>query len=71
MLIPASHRPWTITGKDYYHHNPYVAIRDFNCCLNKYDRPQVRVYYKDKYIGKIIERTIFNCCCITEKFQEL
>lgn len=71
ILLPASHRPWTIVGNDYYQHTPYMAIRDTNCCLSPVDRPTVQVYYQDKYVGKIVETTIFNCCCLVENYQEL
>jgi hypothetical protein len=58
-------------GKDYYNHVPYLAFHDLNLCLSPSDRPQVRVFLQDHYAGKIVETTVLNCCCITEKFQEL
>lgn len=70
IIIPASHRPWKITGKDYYNHTPYMAFRNLNVCLSPNDRPEVKVFMQEKYIGRIRESTILNCCCIAEKFQE-
>lgn len=65
IIIPASHRPWKITGKDYYNHTPYMAFRNMNLCLSASDRPEVRVFMHDKYIGRIRETTVLNCCCLT------
>jgi hypothetical protein len=65
IVIPASHRPWKMTGKDYYNRTPYISFRNMNLCLSPIDRPEVKVLMYDKYIGKIRESTVFNCCCIT------
>lgn len=41
-------------GKDYYNHTPYMATRDLNLCLSSTDRPQVRVFLNDHFIGRIV-----------------
>jgi len=68
-LIPASHRPWEIVGKDYYQHIPYEGIRETNLCFSSDDRPTIQVKYQEKYVGKVVEKTILNCCCITDTYQ--
>ena len=70
ILLPASHRPWQITGLDYYKHTPYEGIRDTNCCFSPVDRPTVLVKYQERYAGKIVEVSVLNCCCFTEVYQE-
>lgn len=65
ILIPASHRPWKMVGKDYYQHTPYLSFRNLNVCCSPHDRPEVKVFLHDKYVGRIVETTIFNCCCLT------
>lgn len=67
--MPASHRPWEIVGKDYYQHIPYEGVRESNCCLSQDDRPTVHVKYLEKYVGKIVEKTVLNCCCYTDIYQ--
>ena len=59
-----------MVGKDYYQHTPYLAFRNLNVCFSSSDRPEIKVFMHDKYVGRIVETTILNCCCITEKFQE-
>jgi hypothetical protein len=44
-----------------------VGFRDFNICCTS-ERPQVRAYYQSKYVGRIEETTILNCCCISTVF---
>jgi hypothetical protein len=53
-MLPASHRPWEIIGKDYYQHVPYEATRNFNMCFSQEDRPTVEVKYQERYAGKIV-----------------
>lgn len=63
-----------MTGKDYYNHTPYISVRNLNLCFSPTDRPEVNVYMQgknDRYVGKIKETTILNCCCIADVFQEL
>lgn len=69
FLLPASHRPWSIVGKDGHNYTPYYGTKEINCCLSESDRPTVKVVFQDRYVGKIVERTILNCCCWTDIFQ--
>lgn len=54
-----------MVGKDYYQHTPYLSFRNLNVCCSPHDRPEVKVFLHDKYVGRIVETTIFNCCCLT------
>jgi len=42
-----------------------------NWCLSGSDRPSVLVKYQERYVGKIVETTICNCCCLVEQYQAL
>jgi hypothetical protein len=75
IVLTPSHRPWKIIGKviqpkiqDYYNHTPMIGFRDFNVCLTS-ERPQVRAYYQSKYVGRVEETTILNCCCMSTHFN--
>lgn len=42
-----------------------VGFRDFNLCFTS-ERPQVRAYYQSRYVGRVEETTILNCCCFSK-----